>query len=84
MSQFAFLSADFPDLLSHAAKAEALALSDPRGACFWARLTLETALKWLYRSEPALSHPYGRELAVLIAEPSLTKLAGVAVVAKAR
>ncbi len=84
MSQFAFLSADFPDLLSHAAKAEALALSDPRGACFWARLTLETALKWLYRSEPALSHPYGRELAALIAEPSLTKLAGIAVVAKAR
>ena len=35
MSQFAFLSADFPDLLDYARKAEAAALSDPRGACFW-------------------------------------------------
>lgn len=52
MTQFAFLSADFPELLTHAQKAETLALSDPRGACFWARLTLEAALKWLYRNEP--------------------------------
>jgi type I restriction enzyme R subunit len=47
MSQFAFLAEDFPDLLAHAKKAEAAALTDPRGACFYAHLTLETALKWL-------------------------------------
>lgn len=84
MTQFAFLSADFPDLLAHAQKAEKLALSDPRGACFWARLTLESALKWLYRSEPSLKTPYQRELAALIAEPSLAALTGPAIVAKAR
>lgn len=84
MTQFAFLSADFPDLLAHAQKAEALALSDPRGACFWARLTLESALKWLYRSEPSLKTPYQRELAALIAEPSLAALTSPAIVAKAR
>lgn len=84
MSQFAFLSADFPALFEHARKAEVAALSDPRGACFWARLTLETALKWLYESEPALRKPYGRELAALIAEPSLTALTGPAITTKAR
>ena len=83
MTQFAFLSADFPDFLTHAQKAEKLALSDPRGACFWARLTLETSLKWLYRNEPLLKTPYQRELAALIAEPSLTELTGPAIVKKA-
>ena len=83
MSQFAFLSADFTDFLTHAQKAEKLALSDPRGACFWARLTLETSLKWLYRNEPLLKTPYQRELAALIAEPSLTELTGPAIVKKA-
>ena len=84
MTQFAFLAADFPDLLAHAKKAEAAALSDPRGACFYARLTLETALKWLYRRDPALRHPYEGTLAALIAEPSLEALTGPAIVTKAR
>lgn len=84
MSQFAFLQADFPELFDPARKAERAALSDPRGACFWARFTLETALKGLYTREPALRRPYGRELAALIAEPSLSALTGPAIVAKAR
>ena len=84
MSQFTFLSPEFPDLLAHAQKAESAALSDPRGACFYARLTLETALNWLYRREGALKLPYGRELAALIAEPSLLALTGPAIVTKAK
>ena len=84
MSHFSFLSTDFADLLKHAEKAEKLALSDPRGACFYSRLTLETALKWLYRRDPALRHPYERTLAALIAEPSLEALTGPAIVTKAR
>jgi len=84
MTQFAFLTLDFPDLRQHAEKAEKLALSDPRGACFSARLTLETALNWLYRRDPALRHPYERTLAALIAEPSLEALTGPAIVTKAR
>lgn len=84
MSQFAFLQADFPALFDAARKAESAALSDPRGACFWARFTLETALKGLYAREPALRRPYGRELSALIAEPSLSALTGPAIVAKAR
>jgi type I restriction enzyme R subunit len=84
MSQFSFLSADFPDFLAHAKKAEAAALSDPRGACFYARLALETALKWLYSRDPLLRSPYDTSLAALIAEPSLTALTGPAIVTKAR
>ena len=84
MTQFAFLAADFPALLDHAKRAEAAALSDPRGACFYARLTLETALGWLYATDPALRRPYGDTLAALVAEPSLAALAGPAIVAKAR
>ncbi|MDO6732907.1 DEAD/DEAH box helicase family protein [Marinovum sp. 2_MG-2023] len=84
MSQFSFLSTDFQDLKQHAQKAEKLALSDPRGACFWSRLTLETALKWLYRRDPALRHPYERTLAALIAEPSLEALTGPAITTKAK
>ncbi|SMX31900.1 DEAD/DEAH box helicase family protein [Actibacterium lipolyticum] len=84
MTQFAFLSSEFPHLLEHAQKAEAAALSDPRGACFYSRLTLETALNWLYRREAALKLPYGRELAALIAEPSLLALTGPAIVTKAK
>ena len=84
MSQFQYLTNEFPELLEHAQKAEVAALSDPRGACFYARLTLETALKWLYRRDPALRHPYDRTLAALIAEPSLEALAGPKIVTKAR
>lgn len=84
MTQFAFLSTDFSNLLGHATKAEQTALSDPRGSCFYARLTLETALKWLYRRDPALRSPYQDNLAALIHEPSLARLAGPAIVTKAR
>lgn len=84
MTQFGFLAPEFEDLLDPARRAEQAARSDPRGACFYARLTLEVALKRLYRSDPALETPYETGLSALIAEPSLTALAGPAIVTKAR
>ncbi|NGQ92822.1 DEAD/DEAH box helicase family protein [Rhodobacter sp. HX-7-19] len=84
MTQFAFLRAEFKDLADPAQRAEASALSDPRGACFYARLALEVGLTWLYQREPLLKRPYETTLAALIAEPSLTALAGPAIVTKAR
>lgn len=84
MTQFAFLSPEFPTLLDPAKRAEAMALSDPRGSCFYARLALETALGWMYRSDPALRSPYDQNLAALIHEPSLERLTGPAIVAKAK
>ncbi|MCG7495201.1 DEAD/DEAH box helicase family protein [Thalassobius sp. Cn5-15] len=84
MSQFRFLEAEFTQLFELSGKAETAALSDPRGSCFWARLTLETAMKWLYRRDPALRKPYNATLAALIAEPSLAALTGPGIVTKAR
>ncbi|QUS36367.1 DEAD/DEAH box helicase family protein [Falsirhodobacter algicola] len=84
MSQFAFLADEFPALFDPAKKAELAALSDPRNACFHARLTLEIALLWMFRSDKALKSPYQDTLAALVHEPSLAALTGPAIVAKAK
>jgi type I restriction enzyme R subunit len=84
MSQFAFLSTEFPEVLEHASKAEDLAMSDPRSACFYARLALEVAVKWLYAGDSTLRDPFETTLAARIHEPTFQKLVGPAIVAKAR
>jgi len=84
MSQFAFLSAEFPDVYAHAARAESLALSDARGACFYARLALEVAVDWLYAHDGALRKPYENTLSARIYEPNFRNVAGNAIIAKAR
>lgn len=84
MTQFSFFASDFPDISNAARRSEQIALSDPRGACFYARLALETALKWMYRSDPARRSPYDDNLSALIHEPSLQRLTGPAFVAKAK
>ena len=60
MSQFAFLQAEFSPVYDHARKAEGVALSDPRAACFYARLALETAVKWMYERDKAAAHALRR------------------------
>jgi type I restriction enzyme R subunit len=84
MSQFAFLRSEFSSIFAHARKAEGLAHSDPRGACFYARLALETAVKWMYEADPALRSPYDSALSALIHEPSFRKLVGNGLVTKAK
>lgn len=84
MSQFQFLQTEFADVHSHATKAERLALSDPRGACFYARLALEVAVKWMYGHDRQLRSPYETTLSALIHEPTFRNLAGDAIVTKAR
>jgi type I restriction enzyme, R subunit len=84
MSQFAFLKTEFAEIHAHAARAESLALADPRAACFYARLALEVLIDWLYRREQGLRDPYETTLAARIHEPSFKKLAGDRIVAKAR
>lgn len=59
-SQFYFLQNEFIEIYKHARRAEELALSDPRSACFYARLSLETAIKWMYLSDKSLRSPYER------------------------
>ncbi|HVM95554.1 MAG TPA: DEAD/DEAH box helicase family protein, partial [Candidatus Acidoferrales bacterium] len=84
MSQFAFLSAEFPEVFAHASKAESLALSDPRSACFYARLSLEVMVAWLYERDATLRDPYEATLAARIHEPTFRRLVGDAIVTKAR
>jgi len=84
MSQFAFLKSEFAPVFAHARKSEQLALTDPRSACFYARLALETAIKWIYEADPTLRSPYDNALSALIHEPSFRNLAGNALVTKAK
>jgi type I restriction enzyme, R subunit len=84
MSQFAFLQPEFSPVYDHARKAEGVALSDPRAACFYARLALETAVKWMYEHDKALRTPYDEALSALIHEPSFRAVVGDAHVTKAR
>ncbi|WP_244500454.1 DEAD/DEAH box helicase family protein [Methyloceanibacter methanicus] len=84
MSQFSFLQSDFSPVFDHARKAEVAALNDPRAACFYARLALETAVKWMYAHDAALRQPYNDTLSALIHEGSFRALVGSALVTKAR
>lgn len=84
MSQFSFLQVEFAEIFEHARKAETLALSDPRSACFYARLTLEISVQWLYKHDGSLRSPYETNLSALIHEPTFRKLVGDGLVTKAR
>ncbi len=74
MSNFAFLQSEFNALYPNAKRVESLALSDPRGSCFYARLTLEVAVNWLYEHDRSLRRPYQHTLGALIHEPTFQQL----------
>ena len=84
MSNFTFLKTEWPDLHESAVKAEALAYSDARSACFYARRALELAVHWLYKYDPALKLPYRENLSALIHEPTFRKAVGPVTFAKVR
>ncbi len=75
-SQFAFLASDFADVLTHAGRAERVARSDPRAACFYARLALEVAVNWMFANDGTLSAPYETTLSARIHEPTFRKVVG--------
>ena len=81
---FQFLETEWPMLLEAAIKAEALANTDARTSCFYARRTLEMAVSWLYKYDPALKLPYQDHLSALIHEPSFRLLVGVPLFTKAK
>jgi type I restriction enzyme, R subunit len=84
MSQFEFLSAEFNEVHQFAVQAELSVHADPRASCFYARLALETAVKWLYRHDGSLKDPYETTLSAHIHEPTFKNLLGDKLVAKAR
>ena len=70
MSNFTFLNTDWPDLYETAREAEQNVNSAPRTSCFYARRSLERAVKWLYANDSYLKQPYADNLAALIHEPT--------------
>ena len=84
MSQFAFLQREWLAVFDAASKAEAAVHADPRTACFYARRTVELAVKWAYKADATLRLPYRENLSALIHEPSFKEAAGEAVFRKVR
>jgi type I restriction enzyme R subunit len=84
VSPFSFLDREWPAVFDAATRAEAAAHADPRSACFYARRSLELALAWAYKHDPALKLPYQNRISALIHEPSFKQAAGEAVFSKAR
>jgi type I restriction enzyme R subunit len=70
MSNFTFLKNDWPELYETAREAEQNVNSAPRTSCFYARRSLERAVKWLYANDSYLKQPYADNLAALIHEPT--------------
>ena len=68
-SNFDFVNSRFPELYKSASQAEKMVYVAPRGSCFYARFTLETAVIWLYDNDPYLKLPYDKNnLGALIHE----------------
>jgi type I restriction enzyme R subunit len=84
MSNFAFLQSEWSTLYGAALKAEAMANTDARTSCFYARRTLELAVDWLYKHDKSLRLPYQDHLSALIHEPSFRATVGEAVFTKAK
>ena len=84
MSNFTFLQSEWPLLFDAATKAESMAHSDARASCFYARRTLELAVAWLYKYDPALRLPYQDHLSALIHEPTFHQTVGDAVFTKTK
>ncbi|MGH6626965.1 MAG: DEAD/DEAH box helicase family protein [Burkholderiaceae bacterium] len=76
VSNFAFLQAEWPELHGEALRAERAMATDLRAACFYARRTLELAVAWLFRADPALKMPYKADLSAYLFEPSFKLLVG--------
>ncbi|HEY9312446.1 DEAD/DEAH box helicase family protein [Williamsia sp.] len=72
-SNFEFLQSEWPQVHTSAKSAERDALFDPRTTCFYARRTLESAVKWLYTANH-LQEPYRDDLSARIHDPSFQAL----------
>lgn len=73
-SNFKFLVKDFSKIFDLALQAEKNAISAPRTSLFYARLSLEQSIQWLYAHDDELEYPWQNSLASLIYEPSFQKL----------
>ena len=76
MSNFQFISTDFPELAERAIKAEQFALTSPVESCFNARAALELGVNWMYENDADLEWPYDTKLASLMHETRFKEIFG--------
>jgi hypothetical protein len=74
-THFAFLAAEWPEVLDAARRAERLVYADARASSFYARRALELAGAWMYRNDRALALPYQDHLSALFgADPKTERM----------
>lgn len=78
-SNFGFINEELREIRTFARQAELRGRLDTRYACFQARLAAETALKWVFSYDPALSLPYNTMLGSLINDAGFQKIAPIQV-----
>jgi type I restriction enzyme R subunit len=82
MSNFSFLHRDWISIHHSATKAESYINTDPRAACFYARITLEQIVDWLFRMDPSYKS-WETSLGARVHDPSFKANAGEAIFTKA-
>ncbi len=75
-SQFSFLEAEFQPEFDSASRAEGYTLSDPGAAVIYARMCLESAVKWMYLHDRALVEPYDATLGARLNDAAFKALKG--------
>src|SRR5690606_14557989 len=73
-SNFLFLKEEWQDLWEIAQEAEQYCLSVPRHAANLCRISLETAIHWMYDNDAQLDIPYDKTLFNLMKQPSFENL----------
>lgn len=74
MSNFQFISTEFPEIADRAIKAEQFALTSPVESCFNARAALELGVNWMYENDADLEWPFDKKLASLMHEPRFKEI----------
>ena len=82
MSNFSFLQKEFFAICDSATKAEGYLNTDARAACWYARMTLEQMVDWLYRYDNNFKC-YETSLGARVHEPSFRDNVGEAIFTKA-
>ena len=81
MSNFAFLQQEFFAICDSAKKAESYLNTDARASCWYARMTLEQIVDWLYRSDKNFAC-YDTSLGARVHDPSFKSNVGEAIFTK--
>jgi len=82
MSNFQFLTDDWPEFIGDAQAMEKLVRFDPRGACGRARHLIEQVVLWMYEHDEDLELPYDTSLYNITNEIGFKKIVGYTVYEK--